>query len=253
MGEAGFIVGLDIGARAIKCVRYKDGRISGRDRTPTTFDPMAGVSHVLPDARPDKLIATGFGRDILKERIRDENIFTVSTIHALVGGARHFHPEARTLLDIGGLHTTVIELSEVGELKNHETDSRCAAGTGKFLEFMAQAMQISIDDFGAFALKAKKRITLDQSCTIFAESEAMFRIARGEEPATIAMGMHIAHVDKAMDILRRVGGKPPLLLTGGVAHNPCVRKLLEEQWRGQVIIPEHPDFVAATGAALHVR
>jgi predicted CoA-substrate-specific enzyme activase len=251
MSDQGFMIGLDIGSRSIKCVSWQDGRLAKWNKTPTTFDPMAGIRHLLPEKQPDKVIVTGFGREIFQERMRDANISAISTIHALVRGAQHLHPEARTLLDIGGLHTTVILLSEAGELKNYETDSRCAAGTGKFLEFMAASMQIPLEQFGAYALQADKRIEMDQSCTIFAESEAMFRVARGEDPTTIAMGLHIAHVQKTMDVLQRVGGKPPLLFAGGVARNPCIRSLLQEQWKGEIILPENPDITCAIGAALH--
>jgi predicted CoA-substrate-specific enzyme activase len=251
MSNGGSVIGLDIGSRSIKCVRWRDQRMTRWDRAPTTFDPMAGIRHLLPDDQPDRVIATGFGRDIFQERMRDDHIETVSTIHALVRGAQHLHPEAQVILDIGGLHTTVILLTARGELKNYETDSRCAAGTGKFLEFMATSMQVPIEDFGAFALQADKRVELDQSCTIFAESEAMFRVARGEAPATIAMGLHIAHISKTMDMLQRIGGKGPLLFSGGVAHNPCIETLLREEFKGEIIMPENPDILAALGAALH--
>jgi predicted CoA-substrate-specific enzyme activase len=245
------IIGLDIGSRSLKMVRWENNGITDSARAPTTFDPLAGIRHLLPEAGTAQVVATGIGREVFRDRLGGKHTRTVSTIKALVRGARHLHPEARTVLDIGGLHTTVILLTEKGEIKNYETDSRCAAGTGKFLEFMATSMQVPLEDFGAFALQSDKRIEIEHSCTIFAESEAMFRVASGEEPPAVAMGLHLSHLQKTMEALRRVGSKPPLLFTGGVAHNPCIESLLREQFTGDIIVPENPDIVGALGAALH--
>ena len=128
---------------------------------------------------------------------------------------------------------------------------RCAAGTGKFLEFMATALQVPLESFGEFALRSDKRIQINSMCTVFAESEATSLMARGEGAENIAMGLHLAIVQRTIAMMRRVGVEHPVVFAGGVAHNPCVRKLLEEQLGQEVIVPENPDMVGAFGAALH--
>ena len=130
-------------------------------------------------------------------------------------------------------------------------NDRCAAGTGKFLEFMAAALQIPIESFGDYALRADRRIKISSMCTVFAESEATSLVARGERPENIALGLHLAIVQRTLSMLGRVGKEAPLMFAGGVAHNPCMRKLIEEETKTPVIVPENPDIVGALGAALY--
>ena len=251
MSNPDVVIGLDVGSRSIKMVRWENNQIAAWAKAPTTFDPLASISQVLPESGAARVVATGIGRDVYRKRLGNDQTQTISTIKALVSGARHLHPEVASVLDIGGLHTTVIQLTATGEIKNYETDSRCAAGTGKFLEFMATSMQVPLEDFGTFALQADKHIEIEHDCTIFAESEAMFKVATGAEPSAIAMGLHASHVQKTLEAMRRIGARSPLLFCGGVAHNPCIRSLLQEQWKGEIVLPENPDSVAALGAALH--
>ena len=116
---------------------------------------------------------------------------------------------------------------------------------------MALALHIPLEEFGSFALNADKRIQISSMCTVFAESEATSLMARGEPAANIALGLHLAVVQRTLAMLRRVGVEPPLLFAGGVAHNPCIRALLEEHLGLPVIVPEMPDLVGALGAALY--
>ncbi len=122
----------------------------------------------------------------------------------------------RTVLDIGGQDTKVILLSENGKVSKFEMNDRCAAGTGKFLEFMATALQIPLESFGDFALGADKRIQISSMCTVFAESEATSLMARGESPENIAMGLHSSHCS-THPVHARTGGKgsPPGLRRRG--------------------------------------
>jgi activator of 2-hydroxyglutaryl-CoA dehydratase len=151
--------------------------------------------------------------------------------------------------DIGGQDTKVISLLPNGRVGKFEMNDRCAAGTGKFLEFMATALQVPLESFGEFALGSDKRIQINSMCTVFAESEATSLMARGERAENIAMGLHLAIVQRTLAMLRRVGMESPLVFAGGVAHNACVRKLLEEQLEQALLISESPDMVGALGAA----
>ncbi|MGA2228948.1 MAG: acyl-CoA dehydratase activase, partial [Syntrophobacteraceae bacterium] len=166
---------------------------------------------------------------------------------------RFLYPEAKTVLDIGGQDTKVISLSDAGKVLKFEMNDRCAAGTGKFLEFMATALQIPLESFGDYALGSDRRIQISSMCTVFAESEATSLMARGERPENIAMGLHMAIAQRTAAMLRRVGVTAPLVFAGGVAHNPCVIRLLEEELRQPIIVPENPDMVGALGAALYGR
>ncbi len=118
---------------------------------------------------------------------------------------------------------------------------------------MATALQIPLESFGDYALKSDRRIKINSMCTVFAESEATSLMARGERPENIAMGLHTAIAQRTVAMLRRVGVTTPLVFAGGVAHNPCLVRLLEEELGQPTIVPSNPDMVGALGAALHGR
>jgi (R)-2-hydroxyacyl-CoA dehydratese activating ATPase len=245
------IVGIDIGSRSIEMALLEEGRLVDQARLPTTFDPLNQCVKILKGIKTEKIVATGYGRKLFAGSCRDQTVQTVTEIQAYALGARSLFPEARTVLDIGGQDTKVILLSENGKVSKFEMNDRCAAGTGKFLEFMATALQIPLESFGDFALGADKRIQISSTCTVFAESEATSLMARGERPENIAMGLHSAIVQRTLSMLGRVGKEAPLVFAGGVAHNPCVRTLLEEGLKFSPYIPENPDMVGAIGAALY--
>ena len=256
MGEATLtaphppVVGLDVGSRSIELVLLEDGQVAHWARLPTTFDPLAQCRRLLEGLPPARIVATGYGRKLLVENLKRHRVIAITEIQAYARGAHYLNPEVRTVLDIGGQDTKAICLGEAGKVVKFEMNDRCAAGTGKFLEFMATALQVPLEDFGDFALQADKRIQINSMCTVFAESEATSLMARGESPANIAMGLHLAIVQRTLAMLRRVGVAAPVLFAGGVAHNPCVQALLEEHLGLPIIVPAQPDLVGALGAAL---
>lgn len=246
-------IGIDIGSRSIELA------ILGRDvppqlrKVPTTFDPLGQCEKLMNGIGGRHIIATGYGRKLFAESFPQINVSTITEIQAYALGARFLYPEAKTVLDIGGQDTKVISLSEAGKVLKFEMNDRCAAGTGKFLEFMSTALQVPLESFGDFALRSDRRIQINSMCTVFAESEATSLMARGECPENIAMGLHMAIVQRTVAMLRRIGVNPPVVFAGGVAHNKCVVRLLEEELRQDVIVPADPDMVGALGAALHGR
>jgi (R)-2-hydroxyacyl-CoA dehydratese activating ATPase len=247
------VIGLDVGSRSIELVLLEGTQVMYQARLPTTFDPLAQCRRLLEDLPPARIVATGYGRKLLAENLRGHRVTAITEILAYASGAHYLVPAARTVLDIGGQDTKAIALAEDGKVVKFEMNDRCAAGTGKFLEFMATALQVPLEDFGGFALAADKRIQINSMCTVFAESEATSLMARGEKAANIALGLHLAIVQRTLAMLRRVGAVAPVLFAGGVAHNPCVQALLEEHLGLPVIVPDQPDMVGALGAALHGR
>jgi (R)-2-hydroxyacyl-CoA dehydratese activating ATPase len=245
------VIGLDVGSRSIELVLLDGTQVMYQAKLPTTFDPLAQCRRLLEGLAPARIVATGYGRKLVAEHLDRHRVTAITEIAAYALGAHHLYPGVRTVLDIGGQDTKAISLSPAGKVVKFEMNDRCAAGTGKFLEFMAMALQVPVEDFGAFALAADKRIQINSMCTVFAESEATSLMARGEKPANIALGLHLAIVQRTLAMLRRVGAVAPVLFAGGVAHNPCVRAMLEEYLDLPVIVPDQPDLVGALGAALH--
>ncbi len=251
MKESETVAGIDIGSRSIELVVFSGGRLVRRAKAPTTFDPLAQSKKLLDGMTGCRMVATGYGRKLFSDSFHELQATAITEIQAYALGARYLFPEARTVLDIGGQDTKVILLNPHGKVAKFEMNDRCAAGTGKFLEFMATALQVPLEDFGDFALRSDKRIQINSMCTVFAESEATSLMARGERAENIAMGLHLAIIQRTVGMLRRVGMQAPLVFAGGVAHNPCARKVLEEHLNAPVIVPSEPDMVGAIGAALH--
>jgi predicted CoA-substrate-specific enzyme activase len=245
------VAGIDIGSRSIELVLLNSDGPLRQVKIPTTFDPLGQCQRLMEGINGSRLTATGYGRKLFAESFRQANVSTITEIQAYALGARFLYPEAKTVLDIGGQDTKVISLSETGKVLKFEMNDRCAAGTGKFLEFMAVALQVPLESFGEFALRSDRRIQISSMCTVFAESEATSLMARGERPENIAMGLHMAIVQRTTAMLNRVGVSAPLVFAGGVAHNPCAVRLLEEQLGQRVIVPDYPDMVGALGAALY--
>jgi predicted CoA-substrate-specific enzyme activase len=220
MANPPLVAGLDIGSRSIELVLLQHGRVVHWDLLPTTFDPLGQCRSLLDRVRAARIVATGYGRKLLLKKLDHPEVTAITEIQAYARGARHLSPQVRTILDIGGQDTKAIALKADGRVAKFEMNDRCAAGTGKFLEFMAVALQVDLEKFGDFALAADRRIQISSMCTVFAESEATSLMARGETPANIALGLHLAIVSRTVDMLHRVGLTPPLLFAGGVAHYP---------------------------------
>lgn len=245
------IAGLDIGSRSIELVLMENGHVVHQDKTATTFQPIAQIRKLIDGFTPDHIVATGYGRNLLAETDMGAPVDTITEIKAYALGTSRLHPEARTILDIGGQDTKVISLAPGGKVMKFEMNDRCAAGTGKFLEHMANVFQLPVPEFGPYAMDGTEALSINRMCTVFAETEAVSLMARGHDPRNIALGLHAAIVRRTAAMLNRVGLTFPLVFAGGVARNPCVVSLLSENLSAAPIIPSNPDMLGAHGAALH--
>ena len=244
------IAGIDIGSRSMEVVVLDGEKIVFQNKLPTTFNPVNQFKKLITGIDFQMAVATGYGRGLVEEMNMGCPVFTITEIKAYAMGVHKLYPQARTILDIGGQDTKAISLSSKGKVLKFEMNDRCAAGTGKFLEFTANVFQIPVQEFGNYALKGNKALTINSMCTVFAETEATSLMARGEQPENIALGLHQSIVKRSVNMLKRVGMAPLLVFAGGVAHNRCVRYLLEKELELQPIVPQNPDMIGAFGAAL---
>jgi predicted CoA-substrate-specific enzyme activase len=242
------VAGLDIGSRTIALVELDGDGIRYSEVLETTFDPMAQCERLLAERRFDTLVATGYGRHLAQANFADS---VITEIKAFGLGCYHYFPDCRTILDIGGQDTKAISLGPQGKVIDFQMNDRCAAGTGKFLEVMAAAMGLSLEEMGRIAMETRSEIKVSSMCTVFAESEVTGLIARGTPRPEIARGLHEAICERAAALLKRVGVERELVFAGGVAYNPCLRSLLEEKLGLPLVVPENPQIVGALGAALH--
>ena len=239
--------GIDIGSRTIEVVITEDKRILDIRQTDSGFNPIAQVKKLLQGLSFDRLCATGYGRNLMEIEFDSP---TVTEIKAYAKGSKELYPEATTVLDIGGQDCKVISLFDDGRVRKFEMNDRCAAGTGKFLEIMAHTLGFEIADFGMNALEAQKDITINSMCTVFAESEVISLISKGEARNDIAGALHMSVAKRAMSMLKRIGTNGSIVFAGGVANNPCIRQLVSELLGLDVYVPENPQAVGAYGAAL---
>ncbi len=250
--------GIDVGSRSIELVLFERGEVAGRRRLPTTFDPLSQCRRLLEDVRPRRITATGYGRGLIEGLAGDmglgAQVESITEIKAHALGAVSAFPQARTVLDIGGQDTKAIALAPGGRVAKFEMNDRCAAGTGKFLEYTAGVFQIPVEQFGDYALEGDDAPLINSMCTVFAETEATSLMAQGVRPQNIALGLHQAIVSRTVNMLRRVELAFPLVFAGGVAKNPCVRELLRKSLGaspgGDLLTPDDPDMNGALGAAL---
>lgn len=128
--------------------------------------------------------------------------------------------------------------------------SICAAGTGRFLEVMAHALEVPIEEIGGLALNSNKPSAISSTCTVFAESEVISLFARGTSKHDIAAGIHKSIARRVAGMAKRIGVAPLLVFCGGVAKNIAVKKFLEEELGYEIVIPDHPQLTGAIGAAL---
>ena len=124
----------------------------------------------------------------------------MTEIKAYATAVKHFHPDLRAILDIGGQDTKAILLDEQGLMKKFEMNDKCAAGTGKFLEIMAMTLGVTLEEFGPLALSSKDDLTINNTCTVFAESEVVSLVTQGYAHSQIAHAIHLKESKPVLNI-----------------------------------------------------
>ena len=241
-------LGVDIGSRTVKYVVFSKGNIVKSQVMLGGVNPQEKLRRALAEEKPVKIVATGYGRHLAQSHFANH---TITEIKAFALGVHYLYPQAKMVLDVGGQDTKVIVLSGAGAFDNFEINDRCAAGTGKFLEVMAHSFEVDINEFGHFALYADQAIKINSMCTVFAESEVVSLLTKGENPRSIALGIHQSIVNRIYTMINHVSLRQPIVFAGGGALNPCLIKLLEKKLEIKLIVPENPQILGALGAAIY--
>jgi len=242
-------VGIDLGSRTVKVAAMHNGQLVDHQLAESGFDPYGQSMAMIKKYKAEKIVATGYGRHLAQEHFARE-VITEIKAHAI--GARHFFPNCRTVIDIGGQDSKIISLDEQGRVVNFQMNDKCAAGTGRFLEIMAATLGFRLDEFGPAALESQNEATINSMCTVFAESEVISMKNRGIPRKDIARAVHLSVVNRLVNMLSRVGFGREIVFSGGVARNPCIVHMLHE-WLGETKVESSPapDMVGAIGAAIH--
>lgn len=248
-------LGCDLGALATKTVLLMDGQIAAFDITPNQghLADVAEISlaKVLSRAglKPESVPVRGgmgWGVKYIKYPHRPDTI-----INCLAAGALWLRPTARTVVDLGGLSTTVISMNEQGKVLEYRSNDRCASGTGFFIELVAQALEMDLAEMDLAAQSASGRAHIGAQCAVFGESEVVSHVNDGVDTADIAAGVSYALGVAAATSVRRLGIVPEVLASGGVSKMSTVLAALSEKLAVEIIRPVvEPQLVGAIGAAL---
>ncbi|NIQ39977.1 MAG: 2-hydroxyglutaryl-CoA dehydratase [Proteobacteria bacterium] len=195
-----------------------------------------------------KTTATGYGR--VSVPFADQKVTEISC-HAL--GVYHLFPDAGTVIDIGGQDSKVITVGKEGKVLDFTMNDKCAAGTGRFLEVMAAKLQVSLDRMGDLSLRADREAPISSICTVFAESEVVSLVAQNHPKEEIIRGLHGAIVNRIWNMVKALGVRGAVAMTGGVAKNRGVVALMEEKLGTSVQVYSEPQIVGALGAALFAK
>ncbi|HWQ63321.1 MAG TPA: acyl-CoA dehydratase activase, partial [Methanospirillum sp.] len=246
--------GVDIGSLTTKSVLISDGAIIGSCIIPTGIFPEKSGLEALEKAmesvgyagkKPTYTVATGYGR--ISAPYADETV-TEITCHAK--GAYSINQATRTVIDMGGQDCKVIRIDNSGNVSDFIMNDKCAAGTGRFLEVIASVFKVNLENLGPMALQAEDIVPISSTCTVFAESEVISLLARGEKPENILRGVHHAIAHRITGMTIRVGVEDAILFSGGVAKNEGMRTALADAFNKPVIVPNFdPQIIGALGAA----
>jgi predicted CoA-substrate-specific enzyme activase len=257
-------LGIDIGSLSCDAVLIDTGgRIRGTAVVPTGARNQVAIERARREVEHEAgagahqvaaVVATGYGRDRVDGRLAS---VTEITCHAR--GISELLPGTEVLIDIGGQDSKAIRLDPTGQVLDFAMNDKCAAGTGRFLEAMARALEVELDQLAGLdaALDtAEDDLTLSSMCTVFAESEVVSLIADGTDASRIARALHRAIATRTQALVKRIAPRPAglsLAMSGGVARNLGVVRALEVALGRCLAVPPAPDTVGALGAALIAR
>lgn len=247
--------GMDIGSRTIKVALYdaasqtliakemRDQGLNQQDLARELYDGALTRMRIPRNAIAGA-VATGYGRNAIDFA---ETAITEITCHA--AGVRHLHPEARTIIDIGGEDSKVIRLNAHGKIMDFAMNDRCAAGTGRFLEIVAQRLEGDLHSVAGSAVDCSSPAVISSMCVVFAETEIIGLLAAGASKQNIMGGVQAAVASRIAGMIGR-HAQAPYYFTGGVALVPGMPQALSKALGQEVLVSRHARYTGALGAAI---
>ena len=249
------VAGCDVGALTAKAVVMENGGILGFEVIPVRPDAVLSATEVmdrllrnlgLSYTDIDRCVSTGYGRGMIPFAQAD-----VSEVSCHGRGAHWLMPSVRTIIDGGGQDFKVLSVDDKGLLKDFRMSGRCAAGTGRSLEIMAESLGVEISEIGPLSLRATSPATITKPCSVMAEIEIKRLVVEGVDAADIAAGITRSIAQHVMWMLYRFNVKKDIAVTGGIAKNIGVVKQLEEMLGIEFVeLPADPQLIGAIGAAV---
>ncbi|MCP3873859.1 MAG: 2-hydroxyglutaryl-CoA dehydratase [Desulfobacteraceae bacterium] len=246
--------GIDIGSITAKSALIKDNKLLGTHVMLSGYNPLnAGIKvfeTLLKKSELSKkditaIVSTGYGRASVNFA---DNAITEIICHG--AGAHFMNPTIRGIIDVGGQDSKAILLDTNGQVENFAMNDKCAAGTGRFLEVMAKALEVDLDQLGEFSLKADSPSKISSICTVFAESEVISMISGQQKRENIIAGIHESAAARVAILATKIKIKDPIMMTGGVAKNKGMANALEGRLGFKFVKGNLPQENGAIGAAV---
>jgi len=246
--------GIDMGIQTVKVVVLKDDLVVARAKGFSGFEPTkvaelafheALKTAVCPREEISLVLATGSGMELAP--FAQGN---VSMMGADAKAGVYLFPSARTVIDVGAEEARAVKCDERGVMIDFVVNERCAAGAGTFIEAMARALEVKLEDMGPLSLKAERASPINASCVIFGESDVVSLIHRQESKPEIARAVFDAMADRVSSMVHRLGVNPEVVLVGGVAKDIGFLQSLKRKLGINILVPEYPEYAGALGAAL---
>ena len=223
------MIGLDVGSTTAKKVSIEDGEIKYQiTGTHNWKDLITGIDG-------NDIISTGYFRNSVPHRA------SVTEITAAIYGVRHYFPDADVIVDIGGQDTKVIDVKK----NNFIINDKCSAGTGAFLEFVANYFKIELKELGSFHSRAKRIPAINNTCGSICTFRDDLTACSGFTPEEVIAGMHYAF---ARRISFMIPDAQTLVLIGGTVKNKGMLSALEDILQTEILVPDEPQIVNALGA-----
>ena len=250
-----YTLGVDIGSTTSKAVILEDGENIVASSIVIATVGTAGVEEAIKNVLNfsklelndiKAVVATGYGR--MNYDVADYKVSEL-TCHAL--GVHKEFPNVRTVIDIGGQDAKVISLAANGKMTNFVMNDKCAAGTGRFLDVMANILNLDIQDLEVEALKSDNPANISSTCTVFAESEVISQLATGRNIHDLVAGICKSVAIRVAALAKRVGIVEEVCMSGGVAKNSGVRNAMSKELGVEIVFSKNAQLMGALGAAIY--
>lgn len=249
-----YTVGVDIGSSSSKVVILKNGTEIinqsviqsgiGSDKASVALKNVLNASNLLKKDI-DFMVVTGYGRFTFEEANKQ-----ISEISCHAKGVHFLLPEVRTIIDIGGQDTKAISLDSKGNVKQFFMNDKCAAGTGRFLTVIARALEVPLEEMGMYDSMSKNPCKISSTCAVFAESEVISQLAKGNTKEDVIAGVHNSIAHKISGLVYRTSMEEKIVVCGGGAKNIGVLRALHESLKKDIYVAPEPQLTGALGAAI---
>ncbi|MHA2298390.1 MAG: acyl-CoA dehydratase activase [Candidatus Hodarchaeales archaeon] len=249
------VAGIDVGAKTVKVIILENGNVKSKSKVITGFDQVKSVNEALEVAlektnlkreQLEQVITTGVGGKVV-----DFASSTIPEVRAAAMGTIHLHPNVRTVIDVGAEEGRAAKCSPEGKVVDFVINEKCSAGAGVFVEAMARALEVKLEEMGPMSVRSTKAVPMNAQCSVFAESEVVSLIHAGTTKEDISRAIHDAIASRIASMVRRIGIEVEVAVIGGVAMNVGFADSLKRTLGlSNLMIPENPEFVGALGAAL---